>query len=176
VFRAEPTEVMAISVNAAGAKLKEIDESTGALLRFEGDRVAAFVTSFNSSDVGFYQIVGTKGDICVDPAYEYAEGLEYELTIDGQTTRKRIGKRDQFAPELLYFSDCILKHREPEPSGEEGLQDVRIVEALYKSAKTGRAVRIPPFRKTKRPTTRQRIVRPGIPKPRLIKVQSASAD
>ena len=176
VFRAEPTEVMAISVNAAGATLKEIDESTGALLRFEGDRVAAFVTSFNSSDVGFYQIVGTKGDICVDPAYEYAEGLEYELTIGGRTTRKRIGKRDQFAPELLYFSDCILKHREPEPSGEEGLQDVRIVEALYKSATTGRAVRIPPFRKTKRPTTRQRIVRPGIPKPRLIKVQSASTD
>ncbi len=174
VFGAEPTEVMALSVNAGGAKLREIDESTGALLRFDGDRVAAFVTSFNSADTGFYQIVGTKGDICVDPAYEYAEGLEYRLTIDGKTTRKRIGKRDQFAPELLYFSDCILKNREPEPSGEEGMQDVRIVEALYKSAKTGRAVRIPPFRKTKRPTRAQRIVRPGIPKPRLVKVESAS--
>ena len=176
LFRAEPTEVTAISVNAAGAKLKEIDESTGALLRFDGDRVAAFVTSFNSADTGFYQIVGTKGDICVDPAYEYAEGLEYELTVNGKTRRKRVGKRDHFAPELLYFSDCVLKDRDPEPSGEEGLQDVRIVEALYKSAKTGRAVRIPPFKKTKRPTRRQRIVRPGIPKPELIKVQGASED
>ena len=52
LFRAEPKEVMAISVNAGNKGLEEIDESTGALLRFEGERVAAFVTSFNSSDVG----------------------------------------------------------------------------------------------------------------------------
>jgi len=148
VFGAEPTEVMALSVNAAGRKLAEIDESTGALLRFEGDRVAAFVTSFNSADVGSYQIVGTEGDILVKPAYEYAGGLGFELTVGGKTTKQHAGKRDQFAPELLYFSDCILKNRQPEPSGEEGLQDVRIVEALYRSARTGRAVRIPPFRKS----------------------------
>jgi glucose-fructose oxidoreductase len=176
LFRAEPKEVMAISVNSGGATLEEIDESTGALLRFDGERVAAFVTSFNAADVGSYRIVGTKGQVRVDPAYEYAEGLAYELTVDGRTTRKRIGKRDQFAPELLYFSDCILKDRAPEPSGEEGLQDVRIVEALYESAATGKAIDIPPFAPEKRPTGRQRITRPGVQKPRLVKVQSASVD
>jgi predicted dehydrogenase len=174
LFRAEPRQVTAISVNSGAAKLAEIDESTGALLRFEGERVAAFVTSFNATDVAEYRIVGSKGQIHVDPAYEYAEGLEYELTVEGKTTRKRIGKRDQFAPQLLYFSDCILNHREPEPSGEEGLQDVRIVQALYKSARTGKAVPIPAFTKTKRPTGRQRITRPGVRKPALVKVQSAS--
>jgi glucose-fructose oxidoreductase len=173
LFRDEPTEVVAFTTAGGGRKLARIDESTGALLQFGGDRVAAFVTSFNSADVAAYRIVGTKGDLHVDPAYEYAEGLAYELTIDGKTTRKRIGKRDQFAPELLYFSDCIRHDRKPEPSGEEGLQDVRIVEALYKSAATGRAVKIPPFRDTK-PTGRQRITRPGVRKPALVKVQSAS--
>jgi len=176
LFRAEPKEVMAMSVNSGTKKLDEIDESTGALLRFEGERVAAFVTSFNATDVASYRIVGTKGQLHVDPAYEYAEGLAYELTINGKTTRKRIGKRDQFAPELLYFSDCILKDRTPEPSGEEGLQDVRIVQALYESAETGKAVSIPPFKPAKRPTGRQRIVRPGVRKPKLVKVQSASED
>jgi glucose-fructose oxidoreductase len=173
LFRAEPKEVMAISVNSGAAKLREIDESTGALLRFDGERVAAFVTSFNASDVASYRIVGTKGDLHVNPAYEYAEGLAYELTVNGKTTRTRIGKRDQFAPELLYFSDCIRKRREPEPSGEEGLQDVRIVQALYESADTGKAVAVPPFEKRKRPSGKQRIVRPGLKKPRLVKVQSA---
>ena len=165
LFRAEPREVMAISVNSGASKLAEIDESTGALLRFEGERVAAFVTSFNATDVASYRIVGSKGHVHVEPAYEYAEGLEYELTIEGKATRKRIGKRDQFAPQLLYFSDCILNNREPEPSGEEGMQDVRIVQALYKSARTGKAVPIPAFSKTKRPTGRQRISRPGVRKP-----------
>ena len=41
------------------------------------------------------------------------------MTIDGNTRTKSVGKRDQFAPELLYFSDCILKDTQPEPSGEE---------------------------------------------------------
>jgi predicted dehydrogenase len=176
LFRAEPTHVSAVSINSGSSTLAEIDETTASVLRFGDERVATFVTSFNASDVASYRIVGTKGDLHADPAYEYAEGLEYRLTLDGRTTRKTIGKRDQFAPELLYFSDCIVNDREPEPSGEEGMQDVRIVEALYQSAKTGRPVTIRPFTKTVRPTGRQRITRPGVTKPALIKVQSASQD
>jgi predicted dehydrogenase len=176
LFRAEPTEVMAFSVNSGVARLDEIDESTGALLRFNNDRVAAFVTSFNAADVGAYRIVGTKGQLHVDPAYEYAQGLAYQLTVNGKVTRQRIGKRDQFAAELLYFSDCIRKNRRPEPSGEEGLRDVSIIQALYQSADTGKAVTMARFTQKKRPSRRQQIARPGVKKPALIKVQSASED
>ena len=176
LFRDEPTEVSAVSVNSGTASLSEIDETTAATLRFGDDRVATFITSFNAADVGAYRIVGTKGHLHADPAYEYAEGLEFTVTVDGRRTRKKIGKRDQFAPELLYFSDCIIKDRVPEPSGEEGLQDVRIVQALYESARVGKHVKIRPFVKPRRPTGRQRITRRGIRKPPLIKVQSASQD
>ena len=176
LFRAEPTQVSAISINSGLASLSEIDETTAAVLRFGNDRIATFITSFNAADVGAYRIVGTKGDLHADPAYEYAEGLEFTLTVDGKTSRKQIGKHDQFAPQLLYFSDCVLKDRQPEPSGEEGLQDVRIVEALYASARSGRPVSLRPFTKRQRPTAAQRISKPGIRKPRLIKVQSATQD
>ena len=176
LFRAEPTQVSAVSINSGSSTLAEIDETTASVLRFGDARIATFVTSFSASDVASYRIVGTKGDLHADPAYEYAEGLEYRLTVDGRTTIKKTGKRDQFAPELLYFSDCILNDREPEPSGEEGMQDVRIVQALYHSAKTGKPIALRPFTKTVRPTGRQRITRPGVRKPALIKVQSASQD
>jgi glucose-fructose oxidoreductase len=176
LFRAEPTEVSAISINSGLKSLTEIDETTAATLRFGDDRLATFVTSFNAADVAAYRIVGTKGHLHADPAYEYAEGLEYTVTIEGRKRTKRAGKRDQFAPELLYFSDCILNDTQPEPSGEEGLQDVRLVEALYESARQKRPVRIKPFEKSVRPTSRQRISRPGVKKPELIKVQSASRD
>jgi predicted dehydrogenase len=148
VFRDEPKEVMAISVNSVPDKLPEIDESTGALLRFEGERVAAFVSSFNASDVGSYQIVGPKGNIRVDPAYE-------------------------FGPELTYFSDCVLKNRDPEPSGEEGLQDVRIIQALYESAEVGKAVQLPPYAPPKRPDSRQKIARPAVKPRRMVNAESA---
>ena len=176
LFRDEPLEVMAVTVNSGAKKLKEVDETTAAVLRFSNGRVASFVTSFNAADVASYRIVGTKGQLHVDPAYEYAEGLGYELTVDDKTTRKRIGKRDQFAPELLYFSDCILQNRDPEPSGLEGLQDVRVVEALYESAETGKTVVLQPLKHGRRPTMRQRITRPGVAKPRLIHVESANEE
>ena len=174
LFRAEPLEVVAVSVHSGSRKLADVDETTAGILRFDGGRVASFVTSFNAADVASYRIVGTKGQLRVDPAYEYAEGLSYELTIGEKTTRKRIGKRDQFAPELLYFSDCIQRNVEPEPSGEEGLQDVRIVQALYESAEAGKAIELPPYRERKRPGGHQRITRPGVRKPKTVKVASGS--
>ena len=176
IFGSEPKEVMAVSVNSGPESLREIDESTGALLRFEGERVAAFVTSFNAADVGAYRIAGTKGDLRASPGYEYAEALGYELTVNGKTTRVRGKKSDQFAAELLYFSDCVRNDIEPEPSGEEGLQDVRIVQALYESADTGKAVQIPPFERAKRPDLRQRKTRPPVKKPDTVKVKSGSKD
>lgn len=173
LFRSEPVEIQALSVHSGVRRLAEVDETTGALMRFADGSLAAFVTSFNSADIASYEVVGTKGKVRVDPAYEYAEGLAYELTIDGKTTRKALPRRDQFAPELLYFSDCIAKDRSPEPSGEEGLQDVRLIEALYRSAQTGRSIKIPPFT-DKKPTVHQKIRRPGVRKPQLVKVESAS--
>ena len=174
LFRAEPVEVSAVSVHSGAKRLREVDETTAAVLRFDGGRVASFVTSFNAADVASYRVVGSKGQLHVNPAYEYAEGLAYELTVGERTTRKRIGKRDQFAPELLYFSDCIRRDIEPEPSGEEGLQDVRIVQALYESAEAGKAIELPPYRERKRPGGHQRITRPGVKKPKTVKVASGS--
>src|SRR5688572_12112528 len=174
LFRAEPTEVSALSINSGLAALAEIDETTAATLRFGNERLATFVTSFHAADVAAYRIVGTKGNLHADPAYEYAEGLEYTLTRDGRKTRKSVGKRDQFGPQLVYFSDCILNDRRPEPSGEEGMQDVRIVQALYASARSGKPISLRPVAMRSRPRIRQRITRPGIRKPSLVKVQSTS--
>ena len=39
-----------------------------------------------------FRIVGTKGDLRADPAYEYAEALEYTSTIDGKKTRKAMAE------------------------------------------------------------------------------------
>ena len=48
------------------------------------------------------------------------------------------------------------------------------MQALYESSKIGRPVKIPAFKKERRPTGRQQITRPGVRKPSLVKVQSAS--
>jgi predicted dehydrogenase len=54
-------------------------------------------------------------------------------------------KQDQFAAEIVHISDCIQKNREPEPSGREGMQDVRIVQGLFESALTGAPIDVPAY-------------------------------
>jgi predicted dehydrogenase len=173
LFAAEPIEVFAYSIHDVKSRMPEVDESTAAVLRFEGDRVATFVTSFDAADTGSYVIVGPKGSLCLDPAYEYAEGLAYELTVEGKTTRKQSTKRDQFAPEIEHFSDCLRRNREPEPSGREGMQDVRIVEALYESSRRGEPVHVPVYEESNRPGRRQEMRRPAVRKPELVKAEAA---
>jgi Oxidoreductase family, C-terminal alpha/beta domain len=107
--------------------------------------------------------------------YEYVMALKLYLTIDSKTTAQTLARRDQFGPELLYFSDCIRKNIAPEPSGEEGLADVRIVRALYRASETGKPVKLKSTPIRKRPTLKQEKHRPPVAKPQLVHAESASA-
>ena len=104
----------------------------------------------------------------MQPAYEYAEPLVCELTVEGKKVTRRGRKGDQFAPELIHFSDCILKGRQPEPSAEEGAQDVRIVEALYASARRGGTVELASFAGDPEPRRDQAMFRPPVRKPETV--------
>jgi predicted dehydrogenase len=44
--------------------------------------------------------------------------------------------------QMAYFVDCIRKNRTPCPGGQEGLTNLKIVDAAYQSAKTGKVVHI----------------------------------
>ncbi|HZV58998.1 MAG TPA: Gfo/Idh/MocA family oxidoreductase, partial [Candidatus Eremiobacteraceae bacterium] len=149
LFKDEPEEVFGWNASNGDKRFKQIPEMTSGLLRFPGDRIASFTTSFGSASRSVFEVIGTKGVLKMDPAYELAEALKWEMTINDKTTKRSFSKRDQFAPELLYFSDCVLKNKNPEPSGREGLADVRIVEALLRSAETNRPVQLQTLKKEK---------------------------
>ncbi len=171
LFRDEPLEVHAAAAGAIG----DVEESVSAVLRFQSERLASFTCSFGAGDVSEYRLVGTKGELAVDPGYEYAKPLEHRLSLDGNVvSERRFAKRDQFAPELLYFSDCVLQNRDPEPSAEEGLADVRVIRALYQSIETGRPVELAPYQRRERPSLEQEIRRPPIEKPQVIHARAPS--
>ena len=176
LFEAEPEQVTAFTARGDDPRFSAdgVDEMTSAVLRFPGDRLAAFTTSFGAADVARLQVVGTKGDLVMDPAYEYAEALSHRITIGEKTTQRKFARRDQFAPELLYFSECIMTGEDPEPSGWEGLADVRIIRALYQSADRGEPVALAPFDKRERPTLEQEIRRPPVQKPELVRTSAPS--
>ncbi len=176
LFRDEPIEVFATSANNGEARFDEVDEMTSVVMRFPKDRLAMFTCSFGAEKVSEYQIIGTKGDLRVTPAYTYHGDITYELTVNGKRKEKTFPTGDQFAAELIYFSDCIINDRKPESSGEEGLIDMQIIEAIYRSIKNRRFIKLITAEKRKRPTLKQEIHRPPVKKPELIKVESPSGE
>ncbi len=155
LFRSEPVEVTAFTGNNGQPRFEESDEMTAALLRFPEDRLALFLSSFGAQELSEFRLLGTQGNLRVEPAFDYAGKLTHHLTQNGKTTKKSFAKRDQFAPELSYFARCIQRGEEPEPDGNEGLLDVRIIEALYESASSGQAIKLEPREKSIRPSLKQ---------------------
>ena len=49
-------------------------------------------------------------------------------TASDRTIRRTFKKSEPYAAEVVYFWDCILKNREPEPSGREELAAARIIQ------------------------------------------------
>ncbi|MBW4619463.1 MAG: Gfo/Idh/MocA family oxidoreductase [Cyanosarcina radialis HA8281-LM2] len=175
LFQDEPIEAFATAASNKERRFSEVKEMTSAILRFPNERLATFTVSFGAASVSTYQILGTKGDLRLDPAYDWQGELKHYLTIAGETKERTFPDHSQLAAEFTYFSDCILQEREPEPSGREGANDVRIIHALYESIEQGRPVKIDRLDRPQRPTAAQAIERPPVEeKPDLIHAASAS--
>ena len=165
LFQAEPSEAFAMQLRNKDVRFRRVEEMDGVCLRFPGERLASFVCSFGASNRVDIDIVGTKGNVRLESAYKYTADMRQITQIGGRITTRRYPIHDQFAPQLEYFTDCILKDKEPEPSGLEGLIDVAIIEALQRSARSGKPVKVKVPLKRSRPSPHQgrRIARPRIP-------------
>jgi glucose-fructose oxidoreductase len=175
LFRAEPVEVMATKLSGRDPRFAAVDEAYAVTMRFPHERVAQFTCSFGAFDRAHYELIGTDGLLTLDNAYNY----ESEMTMrvhgkHGDKTRT-FERRDQIAGEIAYFARCIRDDIDPEPSGWEGLADVRILQAIQQSTRFGRAVPIDPILRPHRPTMAQEIdVDPADSSRPLVGVQQPS--
>jgi len=178
LFGSEPTEISAQAATKPENRFLRVEEMVSVVMRFPGERLATFTCSFGAADVGTYSLLGTKGTLRADPAYGYAKPIQHRVTIGEKTKIKKFPKRDQFAAELVYFSDCVLKNKDPQPSGYEGLLDVRIIQAIYESIRTKKTITITddqvPEAKKKRPSLGQEIHRPAHGKPQIVHAHAPS--
>jgi glucose-fructose oxidoreductase len=173
LFREEPQWVLASAgTGPRERRFRDIDEQVTAILGFRRGKTAAFTCSYGAADVAVYEVYGTKGYVCLDNAYEFTTPMRLEIGEGGKERTRRFVKRDQVAPELEHFSECVLSGRDPEPSGKEGLIDVEVIEAVLRSARTGRRVDLRVPRRRRRPTLRQERTFRGLRKPDLVHAET----
>lgn len=153
LFGEEPVEAIAMNGTMEGdARFAEVPEMVAATLRFPRGRLAQFICSFGGDELDQYRVVGTKGQIEVSSGYRFDKPITVRLTKDGKVTEKAYAQYDHFSGQAAYFSACILKGRQPEPDGGDGLADVAIMRAIEKAAETGQAQKITLPERTAQPT------------------------
>ncbi len=115
-----------------------LDETVVATLEFPGGVVADIKTSFGEN-INFLNVNCERGEIKVEP-YSGYNGVQ-ALTSAG----KIYHPYDVPWQQAKQMDDDALSIMQGKPMlvpGEEGLRDIRIVEAIYKSAGTGKQVKL----------------------------------
>ena len=138
----EPVSVTAReSTDRSDPRFREVEDRIDWSFGFPSGLVGHGFSSYSSGH-NHIRLTGDGGWIDLEPATSYS----------GQRMRIRTRERDeqvtppagpavnQFVGQLDHMAECVLTGREPIVPGEEGLRDLRAMEAIYRSAREGRTV------------------------------------
>lgn len=139
----EPLEISAMeSTDRSDPRFRTVEDRIDWQMRFPSGAIANCVSSYSSGH-NAYRVTGTEGWVEMEPATSY-EGHRMWVRRDGKTEPRVLPTpaRDQFVEQLDHLAVCARTGREPIVPGEEGLRDLRLMEAIYRSARERRAVRL----------------------------------
>ncbi len=143
----EPVEITAqLTQPKDDPRFREVEDTCAFTLRFPSGIIAQCSTSYSAYESRHLRMMAADGYADLDPAFAY-EGLTMRIGRKaGQAhavEERRFGEHNQFAREMDHFAECIRADRQPHTPGEEGLQDQKLMEAIYQAARGGSAVKLP---------------------------------
>jgi len=134
----EPVWVSGLTTKGDAARFSEVEASVLWQARFPSGTVSQCGASYVSAPTDYVRAIGERGSLTLDPAFNYS-GIR-GVRSDGRPFD--FPDIDQFAAEMDDFARCIQEGTPSIVSGEEGLRDVRILVAIYQSARSGAPVKI----------------------------------
>ncbi|RST30630.1 gfo/Idh/MocA family oxidoreductase [Sphingomonas ginkgonis] len=140
----EPIAVTAReSTDRRDPRFTEVEDIIDWTLEFPSGAIAS-CQSMYSANQNHILLMGDAGRVELEPATRY-DGNHMWVGKDGREREIMPAPgpaKTQFAGQLDHFADCVRTGREAIVSGDEGLRDMRIVEAIYRSAREGRTLRL----------------------------------
>ena len=134
----EPVEISATETKTDPVKFREVDESITWTMKFASGLNTYCSTTYAFSGINRFNAYGERGWFGLNPGYSYG-GITGTTSKGDAISYDNI---DQFAAEMDDFALCVKNNRESKVSGEEGLRDLRVVEAIYQSIRTGKTVKL----------------------------------
>ncbi len=133
----EPAYVMAREEKLRPEIFKEVDETIYFDLDFDSDTTAKCISSYNKN-VSRLRADAERGWFEISPAFYY--GGQVGNTRDG-----RMNFDNNFFEQVAQMDDfaiCVKENKRSKVSGEEGLKDMRVVDAIYRSIASGKKEKI----------------------------------
>jgi len=123
-------------------RFNEVEENISWLMRFPSGALATGASSYGADLNGYIRFHGARGWLQMSSLGYQDQHLiaHYASPQDPDSPPIEVNEANpekdpmQFVREADYFSECILLNRAPKTPGEEGLADLRAIEAIYKSA------------------------------------------
>ena len=142
----EPYEVMATTVQPKDdPRFAEVEASCQVIARFPSGFTAVFNSAYNAHKSQWLRVEGETSWAELNPAFAY-HGIKMKYAkLEGEqevSVAPELEEKDQFAAEMDHFALCVQQGLAVHTPGEEGLQDQRVTDAIYESARTGRAVKV----------------------------------
>ncbi len=134
----EPVWVTAEETKTDPVKFKEgVDETIQFQLGFPGGAVASCLSTYSMNNLDRFYLNGEKGFAEMQPSTAY--GPIKGRTHKGELTHEHVEHQTVQMDEM---ADIILRGKQaPVPvDGEEGLKDLKIIDAIYKAIATGKKV------------------------------------
>ena len=131
------------SVSAGKNDICDVEDFVTELIRFDNGLVLSVEASFSlniKKDEGNIQFFGTKGGAKLDPQVEiFSEenGYLVDLSFNKDTSLSFDGL---FCREMNHFVDCVMNGTPCRAPAEDGVELMKILDAIYESAKTGHEV------------------------------------
>lgn len=142
ITREEPVDVTAYARQPEDdPRFREVPASVSFQLRFPSGVLAHCDCSFDAAESRRYRVHGTEGYIDMDPAFSYS-GLRLYVGRPSKREEIVLVEPNQFASEMDHFSHCVLNDQKPRTPGEDGLADMRIIQAIDEAARTGKVVAV----------------------------------
>lgn len=121
----------------------DVEDLATALIRFDNGAVLAIEAAFSlniKKDEGKIELFGTKGGAKLDPNLEmYSEINNYMADVN-LTSDTALSFDGLFQNEINHFVSCIVDGTTCKSPAQDGIDIMRILDAVYESAKTGHEV------------------------------------
>ena len=131
------------SASAGDHDICDVEDLATAMIRFDNGAMLSIEASFSlniKNDEGKIELFGTKGGAKLNPELEiYSELHDYlsNITLDAETALNLDGL---FENEINHYVSCLTDGTTCISPAEDGIDIMRILDAIYESAKTGHEV------------------------------------